>query len=487
SPKDALASVSTGMVIIGIGMILIYAAILCTVFKYVLIRGNDPVIIVKARYKTAGIMLLAVGLLFIPIRGGFTVSVMNLSKVYYSENIKLNHAAINPCFSLIESLSRESNFDKQYRFMAPQEANEIFNLLTDKPVTDSISVLFTGRRPNVIFVILESFMSKVIESLGGMPGVALNMDKLGNEGILFTNFYANSFRTDRGLVSVMSGYPAQPTTSIMKYPKKTQSLPSISRSLKSAGYDLQYYYGGDVNFTNMRSYLLSTGFNKIVSDKDFPFQERLSKWGAHDHIVFSRFISDLKSEQREPFMKVIQTSSSHEPFDVPYYKLEDPFLNSVAYTDSCLGDFIARYKQTDLWNNTVILLVPDHASGYLYPNENFSPKRYQIPLILTGGAIKTPMKIDTYGSQIDIAATLLSQLGIPHDEFTFSKNILNPASPHYAFFTYPNIFGMITPENQLVFDCDAAQVYSDTGNHPSENLTKGKAILQKLYDDLAAR
>ncbi|KAA6328344.1 Lipoteichoic acid synthase 1 [termite gut metagenome] len=486
SPKDALASVSTGMIIIGVGMILIYATILCAIFKYVLIRKDAPVV-VKARYKAAGVMLLAVGLLFIPIRGGFTVSVMNLSKVYYSENIKLNHAAINPSFSLIESLSRESNFDKQYRFMAPQGADEIFNLLTDKPITDSIPMLFTNQRPNVIFVILESFMSKVMESLGGMPGIAVNMDKLGNEGILFTNFYANSFRTDRGLVSIMSGYPAQPTTSIMKYPKKTQSLPSIPHSLKNAGYDLQYYYGGDANFTNMRSFLLSAGFNKIVSDKDFPFQERLSKWGAHDHVVFSRFISDLKNEQREPFMKVIQTSSSHEPFDVPYYKLDDPFLNSVAYTDSCLGDFITRYKQTSLWNNTVIVLVPDHASGYLYPGENLSPERYQIPLILTGGAIKTPIKIDTYASQIDIAATLLSQLGIPHDEFTFSKNILNPASPHYAFFTYPNIFGMINPENQLVFDCDAEQVYSDTGYHPGENLTKGKAILQKLYDDLAAR
>jgi phosphoglycerol transferase MdoB-like AlkP superfamily enzyme len=485
SPKDALASAGTGTIVIGIGMILAYGAILCAVFKYALIR-NAPAA-VKARYATAGVMLLAVGLLFIPIRGGFTVSVMNLSKVYYSNNIRLNHAAINPCFSLMESLSRESDFDKQYRFMPPQEADEVFSLLTDKPATDSIPALFTNQRPNVIFIILESFMSKVMESLGGMPDVAVNMDRLGSEGILFTNFYANSFRTDRGLVSIISGYPAQPTASIMKYPKKTQSLPSIPRSFKNVGYDLQYYYGGDANFTNMRTFLLSAGFNRIVSDKDFPLQERLSKWGAHDHVVFSRFLSDLASEQREPFMKIIQTSSSHEPFDVPYHKLDDPFLNSVAYTDSCLGDFITRYQQTDLWNNTVIVLVPDHASGYLYPAENLSPKRYQIPLILTGGAIKAPAKIDTYGSQIDIAATLLSQLGMPHDDFTFSKNMLNPASPHYAFFTYPNIFGMITSGNQVVFDCDAGQVYSDTGSRSGENLIKGKAILQKLYDDLAAR
>ena len=68
--------------------------------------------------------------------------------------------------------------------------------------------------------------------MGGQPNVAVNMDKFGKEGVLFTNFYANSFRTDRGLASIISGYPGQPSTSIMKYPEKTDGLPSIPRSLK---------------------------------------------------------------------------------------------------------------------------------------------------------------------------------------------------------------------------------------------------------------
>ena len=93
--------------------------------------------------------------------------------------------------------------------------------------------------------------------------------------------------------------------------------------------------------------------------------------------------------------------------------------------------------------NTLFVLVPDHQGAYPYPIEN--PLDGQtIPLILIGGAIKQPLVVDTYASQIDIAATLLAQLGLPHDEFTFSKNIMNPASPHFAYFTRPNYFGMIT-------------------------------------------
>ena len=110
-----------------------------------------------------------------------------------------------------------------------------------------------------------------------------------------------------------------------------------------------------------------------------------------------------------------------------------------------------------------------------------------IPLILIGGAIKQPLVVDTYASQIDIAATLLAQLGLPHDEFTFSKNILNPGSPHFAYFTRPDYFGMITADNQLVYNLDANTVQLDEGTAKGANLEKGKAFLQKLYDDLAKR
>ena len=488
SPKDALASVSLWVVAGGIFAMAVYAVLLYFVFSWILVNEKRPLKIPYRRLSVSGVLLLATGLLFIPIRGGFSVSTMNLGRVFFSADQRLNHAAINPAFSLLDSFSRQADFDKQYRFMPAEEADILFSELTDKPVTDSIPRLFNTERPNIIMIILESFSSHLMETLGGEPGIAVNMDEFAKEGILFTHFYANSFRTDRGLVSIISGYPAQPTTSIMKYTRKTQSLPSIPASLKKAGYDLQYYYGGDADFTNMRSYLVSTGIEKIVSQNDFPVSERLSKWGVHDHILFHRILTDLKTEpQQEPFFKILQTSSSHEPFEVPYSKLSNAKLNAFAYTDSCAGDFVRQLKETPLWKNSVVLFVPDHLGVYPESIDHLSPERYTIPLILTGGAVKEPQRITAYGSQIDIAATLLAQLGLPHDDFTFSKNILNPSSPHFAFFTFPNIFGMVTADNEVVFNCESNTVAMDEGTHQGENLNKGKAYLQKLYDDLAKR
>ena len=431
-------------------------------------------------------LLLLTGILVIPIRGGFDVSTMNTGEVYFSNNMELNHAAINPVFSLVESLTLEQHFDKQYRFMDAAQAKKQFAELVDKPASKDIPSLFRVEHPNVVFVVLESFMSKDLESLGGLPGIAVRMNGLCKEGVIFTNFYANSFRTDRGLVSIFSGYPGQPTTSIMKYTRKCQSLPSIPKTLKKAGYNLEYYYGGDVDFTNMRSYLVSMGIDKIISDKDFLLKDRMNKWGVPDHLVFNWIISDLARDQKEPFMKIILTLSSHEPFEVPFHKLKNPYLNSVAYTDSCLGQFIDRFRQTRYWKNSIVVLVPDHAMRYPENLDIRSRERHQIPLLIIGGAVKTPMIIDAYASQIDIATTLLSQLNLPHEDFRFSKNILNPASPHFGYFTYPNGFGMLTPQNQYIFDCESKTTFMNAG-HKDENKKKAEAFLQTLYDDMEKR
>lgn len=503
SPRDALASISIWQVLGGIVAMVVYATLLYFIFLW--LQGSiwKGMKLPYRRLSVSGLMLLLTALLFIPIRGGFTVSTMNTGKVYFSSNLRLNHAAINPAFSLMESLSKQKDFGKQYRFMEAAQADELMKKLVDPMVADSTAIvpdtlrtaLFNTEHPNVIFVILESFSSHLMTSLGGEPDVAVQLDSLAREGILFTNFFANSFRTDRGLVSILSGYPAQPTTSIMKYPRKTQNLPAIAGSLRNAGYSTKYYYGGDADFTNMRSYLISSGFEGIISDQDFPVSERLSKWGAHDHLVFNRLLDEMKAEAADtltadadrPFFRVLQTSSSHEPFEVPYRRLANDRLNAFAYTDSCVGDFVKRFRELPQWKNTVMVLVPDHLGAYPENLSNLTVERYQVPLLMVGGAVSQPRRIDVYGSQHDLAATLLAQLALPHREFTFSKDMLNPASPHFAFFAVPDAFGMVTPDNRLIFNCEAGAVAVDEGSAPGKNLLPGQAYLQKLYDDIAKR
>ena len=491
SPKDALASVSIWWVLLGIVVVVVLTAVLFFVLCKTIGTFPESKGIAKDRLIASGVMVVVLALLFVPIRGSLGTSTMNLGRVYYSENQKLNHAAINPCFSLLSSLMNDEDTKDQYRFMAADEANKLFSQITDKTKqggTDAVFKLLNTNRPNIVMVVLESFSAHIMKSMGGTANVAVNMDKWANEGVLFTNFYANSFRTDRGLAAILAGYPAQPTMSIMKYPNKTGNMPMFPQKLKKAGYQLKYYYGGDADFTNMRSFVTTAGFEDLVSDADFPIKLRLSKWGVPDQYVFDRALADIKSQApNATHLSVIQTSSSHEPYDVPFKKLNNKILNAFAYTDNCLGKFVAALKKLPSWKNTLVVLVPDHQGCYPEDMDNYSPQRYHIPLLLLGGALKAKGPIATLGSQADIAATLLSQLGFSYSEFTFSKDMLNPNVPHFAFSTVPNAFMMKTTDNTVFYNCETNKTILDNGKTPGKNLPYGKAYLQKLYDDISNR
>lgn len=316
------------------------------------------------------------------------------------------------------------------------------------------------------------------------------MNRLSKEGVLFRNMYANSFRTDRGLVAILNGYLAQPTTSIMKYPSKSQTLPSIAKSLRNEGYETDVLYGGDINFTNMRSFFYNSGYNSITADTDFPLSSRLSKWGADDDVTFNRLYEDIlnKKEKQVPWHSTFLTLSSHEPFKVPYSRLEHPYLNSVAFTDSCLGDFVDKIKATPAWDDLLIIFVSDH--GFRYPEtiQEFEPRRYHIPCLWIGGAIKAPVVIDKYINQTDIAATLMGQLDIDREEFTFSRDFFNTNYPDFAFYTFNNGFGFIDSTGVSVYDNTVeAPLIEEPQLHSNLRVNKGKAILQTLYNDLGKR
>ena len=488
SPSDALASAPASTLILQTLVFVVYTyGIFWALKRFVL--PLMPEQYVKKMFSNSVQLVLLGGILFIPIRGGVTTSTANVGMVYFSKNQFLNHSAINPCFSFLASLSKQQDFAAQYNYFSESQRSKIFKKLTNQPQGDSIPELLTTKNPNIILILMESFSANAIEVLGGEAGVTPNINRLSKEGILFSNMYANSFRTDRGIVAVLNGYLAQPTTSIMKYPAKSQTLPSIAKSLQKKGYTSDMLYGGDINFTNMQSYFFSSGYSKVTADRDFPLKSRLSKWGANDDITFAHlYQSMIDNSRKEPFFSTFLTLSSHEPFEVPYNRLKDPYLNSVAFTDSCLGDFIDKLKKLPLWNNTLIVLVSDHGFRYPASVKEHDPKRYHIPMLWLGGAIKEPRVIANYGNQTDLAATLLYQLDLPHKEFTFSNNMVDSLQPAYAFYSYNNGFGFIDTTGVSVYDCESEKpliIKPEAGNEI--RLNNGKALLQTLYDDLGSR
>lgn len=474
SPSAAAASATTGEIIGAIVGFLIYTDLIF--MSLYLIDKHITVDVSRQRPVATVVGLLLVGLLFIPIRGGFTVSTMNPGRAYYSQNNRLNHAAVNPFFSFLYSATHQANFGSQFRYLDPEVADETFKAMTAKP-TALTDTLFE-ERPDIYLIIAESFSSHLLPCQGG-EAVAVRLDSLARNGVLFDNFYASSFRTDRALPAILGAIPGQPNTSLMKYISKTEGLPSLPRSLKDAGYALSYYYGGDINFTNMKSYLVNCGFEDIICDKDFPVKERTGKWGAHDHLLFDKVLADIKSgNDAAPQLRVIQTSSSHEPFEVPYTSPHRaPAANAFAYTDSCIGAFADSVSR--LPRKSLIVIVPDHYGCYPADIEG-ETARHHVPLIFAGNALQHKgIRIHRHGSQTDLAATILGQLGIDATAFKFSRDMLADIPAPFAFYSSPNAIALSDSTATATVDISTGTIDGD-----STAAVKAKAYIQTLYNYL---
>jgi phosphoglycerol transferase MdoB-like AlkP superfamily enzyme len=445
---------------------------------------------VKNRLLATLTMLLIGGVLFVIIRGGVTESTSNVGQVYFSSNQFLNHSAVNPAFSLLSSMGKSKDFASEFNFFEEEKRAELFSGLYPVTDGDSIVQVLNTNRPNVLLILMEGFGGVFIEPLGGLPDVAPHLNRLSEEGIFFTNCYANSFRTDRGTVCTLSGYLGLPTASVMKIPVKSRTLPALSEEMLKAGYATDFLYGGDINFTNMKSYLLSKGYQKLTADTDFSLAERTSNvWGVNDDITADWLLKQLKERTGEGrWFTTYLTLSSHEPFDVPYNRLEEKIPNAFAYTDECLGKLIDGLKQSEIWKDLLIICIPDH--GYCYPQGTVDRggEYSKIPMLWLGGAVKEPMRIDKLMNQSDLAATLLAQLGLDHSLFTFSRNILGSDYVYpFAFHTSGGTFAFRDSTGVTGYDTKANSVSYEEPSPSMERLDKGKAILQSVYDDLGSR
>lgn len=304
------------------------------------------------------------------------------------------------------------------------------------------------------------------------------------ERVFFTNLYANSFRTDRGVVSAVAGFRLQPNMSLLKYTNKMQKLNSIPKSLVDNGYSASFMYGGDVNFAQIKTLFVTQKVTDITTDTDFPVNLRLTKWGVPDLYTFEKLYRDVTEEKKEPFIKMFLTLSSHEPFDVPVTKFKEPYFNSVNYTDSCIGEFINKLKKSPQWKNTLVVFIPDHNMRYPKNVGHYDPYRHHSFMLWVGGAIKEPYKVNRLCSQVDAAATLLAQLNINTEGFTFSKNILNPTVKEFAFYTFPNGFTMMSNNGRVSYDTDGKTRLLNEGVAADSLLMQGKAFLQRLYDEM---
>ena len=485
TPTEAMASVSTGYILLRLLCLMILVGGIYWVYDK-LTPPFQRLASKIQKFSASLATLLLIPLIIIGIRGGLDESTTNIGQVYYSQNQFLNHSAVNPVFSFFASFEKTATNNVTYHFMEDKACEQIVSELYN---TKSIGIdtLLTTQQPNIIVILLESCGGQFTE-ISGRTDITPNLNRLAHEGIYFTNCYANSWRTDRGTLCTWSGYPSFPTMSVMKMPSKSRSLPNIARTLQQErGYSTHYLYGGDINFTNMRSYLVAGGFSDLTWKDDYTKEEQTSaKWGVRDDITFQT-LTELTQTMRQPFLIGYSTLSSHVPWDVPIHHFDDEVLNAFYYLDQCVGNFIQQLRQSDLWDNTLVIMLPDHGIVYAGLDES-NPLLNHIPMLWVGGAVKQPRRIEQVCNQTDLPATLLGQLGIAHDDYTFSRDVLSVTYKNpFAIHTYDDGYTIIDSASFVNYDFISNRVVSNYGKDRDKLILRAKAILQAASKDLNKR
>ena len=448
----------------------------------------------KAYFKAPISLIFASSLCFVGMRGGIDAIPITQSAAYFSRYDILNDAAVNPHWNIILNIKDFGSLEKNnpFSFMDSEKAAEIVKNLRKTEKDTTISLL-DRKNINIVVILLESWTADVIESISGTSEIAPYFNFLAKNGLLFTNFYSNGHRSQQAICSMLSGFPSVPNYDITDNHSKYKHLPTMVDVLKQQGYHTSFYFGGNLDYGNIRAFLLHADFDEIIEEKNIGEKMPRGKLGIHDQYMLDYQINKL-DKQQTPFFNVLFTLSSHSPFDSPKiseelnWKTDElKYLNSIKYTDYCLGQYFEKVKNKSWYDNTLFILVSDHSHSSHIARSYYETDYQKIPMLWFGNILKKEFQGKTcqvIGSHVDISETLLSQLNFNSDLFQWGKNMFNPYSKEFVYYEIIRGFGWISPQGSYTYSTNRGDIQYFTGDESKTDtlLFTGKAYVQKLFE-----
>lgn len=445
----------------------------------------------------SSLVLLTIGAACIGfgLRGGWQQIPINQSESYYSKNADLNIAATNSLWNFGNSVYRNYNIPQDqnpYQYCPDEEAQSVIRALHATAKDTTIHIL-SEARPNVVLVILESWSADLVRQCGGDSGIVPEFERLCDSGYLFTKCYATGERSDQGMAAIWSAFPSQPTHSIISQPDKFHKLPSMVNNFKAAGYYTSFLFGGQHIYGNIKGYMMANHFDRIREGSDFSDYPE-GRLGIHDQYMMDELLRQC-NEAPQPFLNSLFTLSTHNPYDMPCSNPiqrggdERRYLNSAYYTDSCIGVFMREAKKQPWYPHTLFVFVADH-SHHTPQHKDMPPAaHHHIPMLWYGDVIRPEFRGHQHQrivSQVDLAASLLTQLGMPHDELKWSRNIFNPYGQEFAYMVFSHEgVTWLRPWGELSVQHNDHDMLFNVQVRDSSDIPKlereGRAYLQEVF------
>lgn len=413
----------------------------------------------KIPYKVS-ILPLILAILFLGTRSSLGSSTPNQGFYTFSTSKIHNELANNSIFSILYSvylLKKEKfyHYGEITNADALENVKKLSNIKSEQGLYRYQQSLFSEKK-NIILVILESFGHEHIGHLGGTPTTP-NLDQFTKESLYFTNLYAIGTRTSWGVSSVLSSLYPIPSREYVKASNSQKDFYTIARTLKKHNYTNTFIYSGDVDFDNMRGFLLSNGYDDVYGKENFDSDLEVYTWGYCDEDLYDKAFTLAKNSQDKPFFITLLTMSSHEPFDYPKGKVDpykgaklEGFANSIKYADYAIGKFIRNLKEAGLMKNTVVAFIADHNND-AYGSFDVPIDRYKILAMILSDDFKGGKEYDKIASQIDFGPTLLDIAGVSDTIPTMGSSVLQTQKDSALLLAHKKNFAYLLKDKFILY------------------------------------
>ena len=500
NPSEVFKSASLGLTLLFFSLTVVFSWLYIRVYRRKISFHKFiyavPMPTLKLLVYAFFLLLSGAAVSIISIRGGLQQIPIQSSDSFFCTTPIINDAAVNPLWNIAFSMMEYEMHNKEnpYKDFPQEEADRITRSLFAVAKDTTVHFLNTDK-PNVVFILLESWSANCIKSFGG-DNYAPFMDSLSRQGLLFSKLYPAGYVSDQGIPAVLSGYPGMSRIAVINQNSKSVPLPCINQDLEKHGYQSGFVFGGDLNYGNIRSYLFNKKFNVIKEERDFESSIPRGKLGIQDYDMANQYIK-LLNAAKAPFVYTWFTLSSHMPYDFPGEKkplesIENEYTNSIVYSDGALKHFFAEAKKQSWYANTLFVLVADHSHASHKNYSVYEADYHRIPLVFFGEVIKPEFRgknIENVYSQLDITYSLLKQMNLQEEskQYVWSKDMFNPYTKSFAYYCSFAGAGFITNEGFVGYQHQLKDLVFNTleGNKPLSDslLMYGKAFQQSVYED----
>jgi len=283
----------------------------------------------------------------------------------------------------------------------------------DRPTLPGLAGSLRGA--NVVLVTLDTTRPDRLGTYGNDAIETPALDRLAADGVLFSNALATGSTTLPTHASILTGrYPhhhGARANLLYSLDRREQTLAEI---LAASNYDTAAFVSTMVLDSRFG---LDQGF--ALYDDDFQSETEATTGERRGDLTTDRAIRWLKRSHERPFFLWVHYFDPHADYAPPeeFDRFENHYDGELAFVDAQLGRLLDASERAN-GRETLIVVTADHAESFGVQNEwthgyLVHEAVLRIPLIMhSPKALGRGTHVPTRTSQVDLAPTILSLLGI---------------------------------------------------------------------------